>query len=282
MLIYELVPEHLRSCEILLLLPSRSILPYLYIAGGRTSSKRNVKTTLPYVKDWFTMSGIFEQTYISCFLWDPEGNARAGDIPHPDSEKNTPALLLSDSDEETSMPDLSPRQSKPQHRDDEILEEEEARRVRFSAAKIREHSVTLGDHPACCDLLPLSLDWTYGAEKVYDIDDYEAMRRSSRRRRRGRLSKLGIAERRRILENCALKTQIPSEEDPEEPSDPSLDPVMVQDFDQFDTYTETSIDDSATCDPFAVFRGADWGLFGDGVCGFSHDYPKMTVQILEN
>jgi hypothetical protein len=76
------------------------------------------------------------------------------------------------------------------------------RKVRFSSASIREYSLTVGDHPICRDGLALSLDWNHAKEKVYDIDDYEYLRRRTTTRKDGRrrTSRLDYFQRREILQ----------------------------------------------------------------------------------
>jgi len=227
------------------------------------------------------MSGIFEKMYLPYFVWEHGDRVQSCGATDSMSPEQTPSLLLSDSDDDVSAAELTPRQTRPLHELEEPQEElEEGRHVRFSAAKIREHSVIVGDHPACCDLLPLSLDWAYGEEKVYDIDDYEVMRESSGRTARGRLPKLGLAERRRILENCCSTAQSLSE-DPA-PVRYDLDPVMVQDLDQFEYFDDIPVERLSTCNPFEVFQRTGWEMFGDDVCGLGKDYPTMTVEILED
>ena len=50
------------------------------------------------------------------------------------------------------------------------------RQVHFGVVLVREHSLTIGDHPMCTDPLPLTLDWMHTGEKRYDINLYEATR----------------------------------------------------------------------------------------------------------
>ena len=77
------------------------------------------------------------------------------------------------------------------------------KKVRFSSTRVQEYGITVGDHPICKDGLALSLDWVHGAEKVYDIDDYESHRQSAIRyggtKRRRRVSRLDYWQRREFL-----------------------------------------------------------------------------------
>jgi hypothetical protein len=50
------------------------------------------------------------------------------------------------------------------------------RSVTFGNVQVREHSVTLGDHPLC-DNFPLTLDWAHTEMKEYDLDWYEETKR---------------------------------------------------------------------------------------------------------
>jgi hypothetical protein len=47
--------------------------------------------------------------------------------------------------------------------------------VQFSTVQVREHAVTLGDHPLA-ESYPLSLDWAHAAVKETSVEDYEAKR----------------------------------------------------------------------------------------------------------
>lgn len=55
-------------------------------------------------------------------------------------------------------------------------------RVRFDRVSIREHAVVIGDNPSCSGGAPVSLGWEYAPDhKEFSIDDYEQVRRGSRR-----------------------------------------------------------------------------------------------------
>lgn len=75
-------------------------------------------------------------------------------------------------------------------------------KVRFGKAKVREYSLTVGDHPICKDGLALSLDWNYSAERVYNVDAYERHRLRKRKSayRGRRTSRLDYWQRREILQ----------------------------------------------------------------------------------
>mmetsp|Transcript_26729 Transcript_26729/g.39532 ORF Transcript_26729/g.39532 Transcript_26729/m.39532 type:complete len:225 (-) Transcript_26729:95-769(-) len=67
------------------------------------------------------------------------------------------------------------------------------RRVSFSNLHIREHSITLGDHPSCA--IPITLGWDICHESTSSIDDYE----KSKQQQQHCLSKLSFGERRELL-----------------------------------------------------------------------------------
>ena len=46
------------------------------------------------------------------------------------------------------------------------------RTVHFSNVHVREYDITLGDHPIA-DAYPLSLDWSYGTDQKYRIDEFQ-------------------------------------------------------------------------------------------------------------
>ena len=47
------------------------------------------------------------------------------------------------------------------------------RKVSFSSISIREHSITIGDHPDCKKGVPITLDWFYNEKNAIDINEYE-------------------------------------------------------------------------------------------------------------
>ena len=203
-----------------------------------------------------------------------------------------PSMLLSDSDDEVSVPDTYEHKPLHEQYEDELETVTDSRRqVRFGEACIREHPVIMDGHTACCDVWPLSLDWTYRDEKVYDIDDYELMRQRSGRRQRGRLSKLAAEERRRILEQAGMDTSghyqkrndtlstadYPADSRKEHEPCASHDPVDVQDVARFDAPVEVLDEQANMCNPFAVLQDAGWCM-----CAFGGDMPAMKVEILED
>lgn len=70
--------------------------------------------------------------------------------------------------------------------------------------EIREHSVTVGDHP-CCDTLPLTLDWKHAPSNQIPFDDFESER--ALQRRPSRQLRLSYFERRDILRRIAGLTE---------------------------------------------------------------------------
>lgn len=81
-------------------------------------------------------------------------------------------------------------------------------KVRFGKAKVREYSLTVGDHPICKDGLALSLDWNHSAERVYNVDEYERIQRRKRNTayRGRRTSRLDYWQRREILQRVGSFT----------------------------------------------------------------------------
>mmetsp|Transcript_18685 Transcript_18685/g.37896 ORF Transcript_18685/g.37896 Transcript_18685/m.37896 type:complete len:213 (-) Transcript_18685:239-877(-) len=73
--------------------------------------------------------------------------------------------------------------------------------VSFSCLEIREHSVTVGDHP-CASALPLTLSWAHSpASTVVEIDAFEQNRMGHRRS--GSDIRMSYAERKNRLRNIA-------------------------------------------------------------------------------
>jgi hypothetical protein len=71
--------------------------------------------------------------------------------------------------------------------------------------EVREHALTIGDHPFCRDSLPLSLAWEHGETERMDLECYEAQRLP--RRRSGNDMKLSYYERKNLLRNIAGMTE---------------------------------------------------------------------------
>ena len=73
-----------------------------------------------------------------------------------------------------------------------------SRNVSFDALKIREYSLTLGDHPSACTGPPMTLDWSpMGKEKVISLDKYERARQPRRSRK---ALKMSYQKREAVLE----------------------------------------------------------------------------------
>lgn len=70
--------------------------------------------------------------------------------------------------------------------------------------EIREHSVTVGDHP-CCEALPLSLAWEHAAANQVSLEEFESQRVGQRRP--ARLLRLSYLERKNILRRIAGFTE---------------------------------------------------------------------------
>lgn len=220
------------------------------------------------------MESVYYKPYFSWQRGEPKPNTTSPSMyPLNAWDDSAPCMLLSDSDDEGSITDTPERQPLHESYEDEpsLLNE---RHVRFGEACIREHPVIMGDHTACCDVWPLSLDWAFREEKVYDIDYYETMRERSGRSQRGRLTKLGASERRRILEQAGW--DLPKRNKIEGGSNEE-DAIDVQATDPSNAAVEVPADPSPGCNPFAVFQDAGWGL-----CGFGGDFPTMKVEILED
>ncbi len=74
----------------------------------------------------------------------------------------------------------------------------ELRRVSFHEVKIRKYPMIVGDNPACQMGAPVTLDWGFEELPPLDLDDFEAMRSLTRRRKLHHLL-LNYFQRRRIL-----------------------------------------------------------------------------------
>uniref|UniRef100_A0A6S9ADH0 Uncharacterized protein n=1 Tax=Ditylum brightwellii TaxID=49249 RepID=A0A6S9ADH0_9STRA len=80
-----------------------------------------------------------------------------------------------------------------------------AKSVSFSAIKIREHSVVIGDHP-CSSGLALSLGWEHAPEDlVVDLDDFEHIREYHRRH--GSEMRMTYFQRKNLLKRVAGLTE---------------------------------------------------------------------------
>lgn len=76
-----------------------------------------------------------------------------------------------------------------------------ARSVSFNSVQIREHDVTLGDHPASATGPPVQLDWKPKNESTIDLEQYENSRQPRRRRRQ---LKLSFQEREEMLSSSGF------------------------------------------------------------------------------
>ena len=186
-----------------------------------------------------------------------------------------PSLMLSDTEDDSSLPEYPPPRKTSIH---EVVETKDCptdlnRHVRFGEAHIREHPMIPG---GCCDALPLSLDWGFQDERVYDIDDYETMREQSGRKERGKVARIDHKVRKRILATSAEESKTSEET---RGSD-RFSPVGFGDQNGEAEYEETSFPNdisSPGCNPFEAMQGSAWGMFG-----YNGTYPSMTVQILED
>ena len=73
-----------------------------------------------------------------------------------------------------------------------------SRTVSFDSLKIREYSLTLGDHPSASSGPPMTLDWSpVGKEKVISLEKYERARQPRRSRK---ALKMSYQKREAVLE----------------------------------------------------------------------------------
>ena len=71
--------------------------------------------------------------------------------------------------------------------------------------EVREHALTIGDHPLCRDSLPLSLAWEHGETELMDMNCYEEQRMPLRRS--GNDMKLSYFERKNLLRRIGGLTE---------------------------------------------------------------------------
>ena len=82
-----------------------------------------------------------------------------------------------------------------------MRQQKKKKNVSFSNfLEIRQHSVTVGDHP-CCEALPLCLSWEHATADKIAFDDYESVR--AKHRRPSRELRLSYDERKNILRSIA-------------------------------------------------------------------------------
>merc|ERR1712232_1195747 len=66
--------------------------------------------------------------------------------------------------------------------------------------EIRQHALTIGDHPSCRDSLPLSLDWEHADTLLMDIDDASKKKKKKNKR-------LSYKERKEMLRQVSGLTE---------------------------------------------------------------------------
>lgn len=80
--------------------------------------------------------------------------------------------------------------STQQHQKQQKQQNKPRRNVQFTNLEMRFYNRILGDNPACSDGVPISLDWTYNTNHIFNtsIDEYEIHRLPRRTRRHLKLS----------------------------------------------------------------------------------------------
>jgi hypothetical protein len=76
-----------------------------------------------------------------------------------------------------------------------------SRSVSFNSVTVREHDVTLGDHPSSASGPPIQLDWKLKNESTVDLDRYEENRQPRRKRKQ---LKMSFQEREEILQSSGF------------------------------------------------------------------------------
>lgn len=100
---------------------------------------------------------------------------------HLSSSESCPNLPSSHSKLESS--EASSQFPQPSHGQNLIERRMYRKTVSFNKVlEIRQHSLTVGDHPSCRDSLPISLDWEHAEPILIDVDGFEAQRKGVRRR----------------------------------------------------------------------------------------------------
>jgi hypothetical protein len=115
-----------------------------------------------------------------------------------DPHEDPPHLESLDSDDSVCTDDDSSSEDLNTSLSETIKKQD--RRVRFDTIQVREHAITIGDHPFCSDHLALTLDWKHSEESVFNIDVYEHVKRHHAKNGRGHLVPLGFWRRRRWLQ----------------------------------------------------------------------------------
>jgi hypothetical protein len=137
-----------------------------------------------------------------------------------ETESRTSACSCSDDDLSEEF-DVQVTLKKQQDKQDVAKQEccHQRRHVQFAAVSVREHAVTIGNHPYCTGAYPLTLDWPHtppsssssyhggGSEYEYSIDDYEDQQEQKRARRRHRsLLRVQTSFQRRESSSSSLAT----------------------------------------------------------------------------
>mmetsp|Transcript_15945 Transcript_15945/g.24145 ORF Transcript_15945/g.24145 Transcript_15945/m.24145 type:complete len:175 (-) Transcript_15945:107-631(-) len=114
--------------------------------------------------------------------------------------KSLPASYLPSSESCSNLPiSHSQIESSALHGQNLIERRMHRKTVSFNKVlEIRQHSLTIGDHPSCRDSLPISLDWEHSEPILIDVDGFEAQRKGVRRR--GNEMRLSYLERKSKLQ----------------------------------------------------------------------------------
>jgi hypothetical protein len=186
-----------------------------------------------------------------------------------------PSLMSSDTEDDSSLPEYPPPRKTSIHEVETKPTTDLNRHVRFGEAHIREHPMISG---GCCgDALPLSLDWGFQDERVYDIDDYETMRVQSGRKERGKVARIDQKMRKRILASSSAEVSRTNEAETQDHGGDRFSPVDFGDQNGEVEYESSFPNNSPGCNPFEAMQESAWGMFG-----YNGIYPSMTVQILED
>lgn len=113
-----------------------------------------------------------------------------------DTIYNTLSTICSSESYITLLPKPALKQSQKK-----LLAVGTTRSVSFNSVQIREHDVTLGDHPSSSTGPPVQLDWKPKNESTIDLDQYENSRQPRRKRRQ---LKLSFREREEMLSSSGF------------------------------------------------------------------------------